>query len=155
MNYNGATGIDEVAAASLGVEGWALYDVGSIEYPRATSSTSSSPSTSSTGAAPPGRTRPPTSEILLHGTTLDDGAMPGVGVSVAGASHARGHGRCLDTSMSSEGGGFLCPVPQSRGGARANLQDEIAFYQHIDDEAVPTLDRPVWDLENELSDLEL
>ena len=49
--------------------------------------------------------------------------------------------------------------PLSRGGAIDDFQDEnlgdlITFYKHDDEEPVPPWDRPEWDSENELSDLD-
>ena len=47
----------------------------------------------------------------------------------------------------------------SRGGARVNfqdenLEDEITFYKHDDEDSAPSCDRPEWDSENEFSDLD-
>ena len=50
------------------------------------------------------------------------------------------------------------PSPVSRGEALVgfqdeNLEDEITFYTHNDEDPAPPCDRPEWDSENELSDL--
>ena len=41
LNLDWATNIETVAATSLGVDGWALHDVGTLEEERSSSSTSS------------------------------------------------------------------------------------------------------------------
>ena len=50
-NFNWATNIETVAATSLGVEGWALHDVGTLEEERSSSSTSSTSGWQQAGAA--------------------------------------------------------------------------------------------------------
>ena len=60
MDLEWASGVDEVAATSLGVEGWALYDVATFEEPWTSPSTSSSAYASSTGA---GTARPACARI--------------------------------------------------------------------------------------------
>ena len=62
-NPDWATHIDIVAATSLGIEGWALYDIGTLDEP-GTSSTSSTAVREGRGAA--GRGSAPLS-ILLRG----------------------------------------------------------------------------------------